>query len=308
MTAPAMPMGRRITGRAEAGRRLVANRKVLAGVALLAFFCLLALSHPLLQATVWAGRSDLYDPQTGYDATIAHPSGPSVGHLLGTDSLGRDVASLLTFAVTPTLLVALTVATTVGLSSTLAGGAAAYFRKRVDRWLTHLADALVLLPPPIALLVVGIGRPDFGPIELGLLYGLLYGLGPAAIVVRSRALTVMQKPFMQAARVAGGGPGWIIATHLVPHLLPYAAVQMMAGVTGALITQGFIEFFGAAETRIGLGSLVYLGLTYQSFLSTAVAWTQLLAGALSISLMAASFYLVSVGLREAVDPRLQAEG
>ncbi|MGH8875065.1 MAG: ABC transporter permease subunit [Acidimicrobiia bacterium] len=151
------------------------------------------------------------------------------------------------------------------------------------------------------------GRSDFGPVELGLLYGLLYGFWSAALVVRSRALSVMQKPFVEAARAAGGSPPWIITTHLVPHLLPYVAVQVMAGVTGALITQGFIEFHGAAETRIGLGSLVYLGLTYQAVLTTSVAWTTLMAGAISISLMAASFYLMSVGLREAIDPKLRAE-
>ena len=81
----------------------------------------------------------------------------------------------------------------------------------------------------------------------------------------------------------------------------------MAGVTGALITQGFVEFLGAAETRIGLGSLVYLGLSYRGLVTQGVAWSQLLAGALSISLLAASFYLMSVGLRESIDAKLMAE-
>jgi peptide/nickel transport system permease protein len=305
MTSDVLERG--LTGATQARRRVVRNPKVLAGLAILAAFCLLAVAHPVLQATVWSTQPSVYRPEAGHDPAIAHPSGPAMAHPLGTDALGRDVLSLLTFSLAPTLLVALVVAVTVGVCSLLAGSAAAYFRGKVDGVLSNLAYGLMLLPPPLILLVVGVGRPDFGPPELGLIYGLLFGLGASMIVVRSRALTVMAKPFVDAAQVAGGRPHWIIGTHLIPHLLPYSAVQMMAGVTGALITQGFVEFLGAAETRIGLGSLVYLGLSYRGLVTQGVAWTQLLAGALSISLLAASFYLMSVGLRESIDTKIMAE-
>lgn len=298
MTAPA----RELTGRNELVSRLRRNVKMRTGLALLFLFCLLAVSHPVLRATVWGDEPAVYHPETGYDIGT-HPSAPSARHLLGTDALGRDVLSLLTFALAPTLMVVLTAAAVIGLLSTTSGAVAAFFRGKTDGLLSRIADALVLLPPPIALLVVALDRPDFGPVDMGLLYGFLFGLGPAAVVVRSRALAVMGKPFVEAARASGGGAGWIIRTHLVPHLLPYAAVQMMAGVTGAVITAGFLELLGAARTRIGLGSLVYLGLTYQGVVSSRVAWSQLLAGALSISLLASAFYLLSVGLREAIDPR-----
>ncbi|MGH8875668.1 MAG: ABC transporter permease [Acidimicrobiia bacterium] len=284
-------------------RRVTANPKVGLGLALLALFALLALAHPVLMATVWRAREAVYLPETGYDREVLHPSGPSSAHLLGTDSLGRDVVSLLTFAARPTLVVAVVVAATVGVVAVAAGAVAAYWRGPVDGFVTHVADALVLIPPPIAMVVVGVGRPDFGPGELGLLYGLLYGLGPAALVVRSHALTVMAKPFVDAARAGGGGSWWIIRAHVIPHLLPLAAVQMMAGVTGAVVTEGFVEFLGAAETRVGFGSLVYSALAYQTMLLTGVAWSVLLTGSLAISLLCAAFYLLSVGFREELDPR-----
>jgi hypothetical protein len=81
-------------------------------------------------------------------------------------------------------------------------------------------------------------RGLLGPFELGLLYGLFFGLGPAAIVVRSRSLAVMEKPFIEAARCAGGSPRWIITHHVVPEVIPHVAVVVLAGVVGALITQG----------------------------------------------------------------------
>jgi peptide/nickel transport system permease protein len=299
MTTDAAP----VAGIAVSFRR---HPKVRIGLILLALFIAAAASHPLLRATLWSGQGSVYHPERGYDRSIAHPSGPTGAHLLGTDAQGRDVLSLLTFALAPSLMVALLVAVAVGVSSIGAGSVAAYFRGPVDRVITHLSDALSLIPPPIALLVVGLARP-FGPVQIGLLYGLLYGLGPATTVVRSRALQVMAKPFIDGARIAGGGPRWLIKVHLIPDLLPYAGVQMMAGVTGGLITQAFIEFFGSADTRIGLGSLVYLGISYVGTISGDVAWSQLLAGALAISLLAGTFYLVAVGIREVIDPRYATE-
>ncbi len=146
-------------------------------------------------------------------------------------------------------------------------------------------------------------RGLLGPFELGLLYGLFAGLGSAAVVVRSRAVAVMAKPFLEAARAAGGRPRWIIAHHLVPAVLPHAAVTMLASVVGALITQGFVEFLGIGAPRYGLGNLIYNAFAYQHALLTRVPWSALLAGALGISLLAASFYMISAGLREVLDPR-----
>lgn len=298
--------GRATTPRLESDvrgtRRLWRDPKMVAGVGLVALFALLAMAHPVLRATVWASDPRVYAPVVGYDPAVPHPSPPGVGHLLGTDPLGRDVFSLLTWGLRPSVTVAAAVAAVAGLLSLLSGALSGYFRGRVDTALSHLADALLLLPPPLLFLVVGRGRPETGPFTLGVLYGLVFGLGPAAIVVRSRALVVMGKPFIEAARAAGGGASWIMRRHLMPDLFPYVAVQVLAGVTGALITQGFIEVIGAVdETRIGMGSLVYLGLIYREALGSSVPWSTLLAGGVSISLLAASFYLMSEGIADAFD-------
>jgi peptide/nickel transport system permease protein len=304
VTEPAL-----VRGRTSVLRRVASNPKTLAGVLLLTGFVVLALAHPVLQATVWATQPGVYNPIVGHDPAISHPSGPGPGHLLGTDPLGRDVLSLLTWGIRPSLAVAATVAVVAGVLSLASGAASAYFKGRVDTVLSHLADALLLLPPPLLFLVVGRGRPDLGSVALGALYGVIFGLGPAAVVVRSRALTVMSKPFIEVARASGGGAGWITLRHLTPHLLPYVAVQVLAGVTGALITQGFLEVISAVGgTRTGLGSLVYLGLIYYEALLTIVPWSTLLAGGLTISLLAASFYRMSTGLADTLNIESKTRG
>ena len=299
MTAPTAALSR------PALRRLAPRRswnpKLIAGVLLLVMFVVLAVIHPLLQATVWAGDTRVYHPVIGHAPTISHPSGPAGSHWLGTDPLGRDVVSLLTVSLWPSLAMAAVVAVTTGVVSLAAAALAAFYRRTTDRVLTSVADATLLFPAPLMFLVVAIPRPDIPVIALGVLYGVVYGLGAGAIVVRSRALVVMAKPFIEAARVAGGSPRWIIGRHLVPHLIPYLAVQVLAGVTGALIVQGFVEY-NAGGTRVGLGNLVYHAITYRQALFTAPPWSTLLAGGLALSLLAATFYLMSSGIKDMLEP------
>lgn len=291
---------------------LVTHPKVLAGLAILALFLLLTIAQPLLDATLWRGKSYLYDPEFGFDATITHPSAPTTVHWLGTSSLGRDVFSMLIFATRPTLTVAFTAAAAIALVSLGLGSVAAVRRGWVDGFVSHLSDAMVLLPAMIAVFVLGIGRPDseFGAVQLGLSFGVLYGLGPALATVRAAALTVVAHPFMDAARVAGGGGWWIVTRHVLPHLYAHAAVQAMIGATGAVIADAFLSFRSAVGEDIGFGQMVYDGLVWAELMAgiAETPWWIMLAGAGGITLLAAAFYLLGVGLREALDPRMRERG
>ena len=303
------------TGSHGTGRAVLRHLKVRLGLAILALLLAGAAAHPLLQATIWNGQDSIFGPETGHDTNLEHPTGPSVAHPLGTDALGRDVLSTLTFSLAPALQVTVLAALLVGLLSIAVGSLAAYFRGWVDLAATSVGDAFTLLPPAIALLVVGVGKPAFGMIDAGLLFGLLYGLGPAALVVRSRALQVIEKPFIDAARTAGSGPGRIIRTQMLPHLLPYAAIQMMGAGIGALTSVAFIQYLGATDrSRVGLGSMIYTAIDVQPVLPTGygsfnmgdfharIGWTSLLSAGLAMTLIAAAFYLIAVGSRDAVIP------
>ena len=289
----------------------LAHPKILAGLAILGFFVLLTVAHPILNATLWEGRSSIYHPQFGYDPGVAHPSSPSVEHWLGTSSLGRDVFSMLANAARPTLIVAVSAAMAIAVVSLLLGSISAFRGGWVDGFVSHLSDAMVLLPAMIAVFVLGIGRPnnEFGAIQVGLSFGILYGLGPATATVRAAALTVVARPFMDAARVSGGGGLWIVSRHVLPHLYAHAAVQAMIGATGAVIADAFLSFRSAIGEDIGFGQMVYDGIVWSDLMAgiAPIPWWIMLAGAGGITLLAASFYLVGVGLREALEPRQQGD-
>ncbi len=290
---------------------ILAHPKILAGVAILGFFVLLTVAQPILDATLWAGKSSIYHPQFGFDTGVSHPSAPSAAHWLGTSSLGRDVFSMLAYAARPTLMVALSAAIAIAVVSLVFGSLSAFRGGWLDGFVSHLSDAMVLLPAMIAVFVLGISRSDedFGALHVGITFGVIYGLGPATATVRAAALTVVARPFMDAARVAGGGGGWIVTRHVLPHLYAHAAVQAMIGATGAVIADAFLSFRSAVGEDIGFGQMVYDGIVWSELMAgiAPIPWWIMLAGAGGITLLAASFYLIGVGLREALDPRTQGD-
>jgi peptide/nickel transport system permease protein len=286
----------------EAWTIFAQNRLAVLGVVLILFYTLMAIAHPILLSTVWP--KVIYDPQVGYDLAIySHPSPPSATHLLGTDTLGRDVLSMLLAATTPTYIMALTAAITTAVVSTSIGLASAYLGGTVDAFLGHLSSLALLIPAPLVMVVIG-GTIHITPVQFGLMYGLIAGAGGAAIIMRSQALTIVHRQFIEAARVAGGGKLHIILHHLTPNLLPLAAVQMLLTVTGAVFAFGFSAFLGLSRTRLNWGSMIYSGFVYQG-LSATITWNLLIPAALAISFFSAAFYFISIGVHEVAEPRLR---
>lgn len=281
------------------------NRLAVIGVALIVLFGLMAISHPILMKYFWS--AGVYDPLTGFDPKVMHPVGPSATHLLGTDNLGRDVLSMLLASSSSTWLLAMTAALTTAGVAMVVGAIGGCYRGWVDFSLSHISDAFLLLPAPIFLLILGTGNLiDLGPVKFGFIYGIITGLGAGAIVLRSQALKVMAQPFVDATRVAGGRGRHIIFRHLVPHLFPLAALYMMLAVVGAVVADGFAAFLGQTRSLVNWGTMVYYGITFGANFGSQIPWNALIVPAVALSLFAAAFYLVSVGLREVADPRFKA--
>lgn len=279
------------------------NPMAVLGVILVCLFGVLAAAYPFLRATVF--DHDMYNPVTGFDFRISHPAKPSPEHPLGTDTLGHDVLSMLLAATAPTFTVGIAAALTTACISTLVGLLGAYYAGTVDAIVMQVADAFLLLPAPLFMVIMGMRFPDLKSLHLGALYGLIAGLGGAAIVMRAQALQIVTKPFISAARVAGGSNLHIILNHILPHMAPLAALQMMLAVTGAVVADGFVAFFGFTGSTLNWGTMIYSSFVYSSAMAVATEWHVLIPPALALSFFAAAFYFVSRGLHEVADPRLR---
>ena len=322
---------------------LFAENKIgIIGLVIIALFALMAILHPILMATVWGGDNrEIYDPVVGYDAVIKEftvveevndplseillldarftninaqvgdvieqpqqPAPPSSRHLLGTDPLGRDVLSQLMFSTRAAFFLGLVAALVTVFIATTVGSVAAFFRGFVDSALMRLADLILLMPLIPILIVIG----GFWPIslwQLGLIIGILNGFGGVAIVLRSQALAVSVKPFVDAARVAGGSRWHLIFRHVIPNVLPLSFLYMMFGVTEAISLEAVLSFFGLLNVDMSWGIMIQLAQTEGYLLRGLDVWWLLFPAGMAVTFLAAAFFLVGRAMDEVINPRLR---
>ncbi|MXZ02917.1 MAG: ABC transporter permease [Chloroflexi bacterium] len=282
----------------------VRTRIGLLGLAIIAMYAILALAHPILMNTVWEPR--IYDPVIGYafDET-KQPAPPSLKHPLGTDPLGRDILSQLMFSARSEFLLGLLAATVTVVIGTSVGAIAAYFGGWVDTILMRLADIMIMMPAISVLIVLSalIGVEHF---ELALLIGILSGFGATGVVLKSQALSVVVKPYIDAARSAGGGHFHIILVHIVPNLLPLSFLYMMFTVTSAIFSEAVLSFLGLLNVRMSWGLMIHTTESAGYLLQVAEFWWLIFPASLSITLLCSAFYLVGRSLDEVVNPRLRS--
>jgi peptide/nickel transport system permease protein len=294
-----------LRGYRGAWRIFVESRIGVLGLGVIICFGLLAAIHPLLMATVWDHAT--YDPVTGHDLTaVEQPAPPSWKHLLGTDPLGRDVLSQLMSSTGSEFLLGITAALVTVSIATSVGAIAAYYGGVVDAFFMRLADIIIMLPT-ISLLIVLTALFGLNLFQLALVLGLLAGFGGTAVVLKSQALSITVKPYIEAARVAGGSQFHIIFVHIVPNLLPLSLLYMMFTVTAAIFSEAVLSFFGILNIRMSWGIMIHTASSGGYLLGGTRYWWLIIPAGASITLLTSAFYLVGRALDEVVNPRLRRQ-
>ena len=279
------------------------NKIGVVGLGIIVLFALMAMSHPILMSTVWDERT--YHPVVGYAfEETEQPAPPSWKHPLGTDPLGRDVLSQLLSSTRSEFLLGITAALTTVIIATIVGAVSAYYGGIVDAFFMRLADLIIALPG-ISLLIVLNSMFDLGLLQLGVLIGVLGGFGGTAIVLKSQALSIKVKPYIEVARVSGGSQFHIIFVHIIPNVLPLSLLFMMFTVTGAILSEAVLSFFGLLNIRMSWGIMISTAESGGYLLNVAKYWWLLVPAGGSITLLSAAFYLVGRGMDEVVNPRLR---
>lgn len=312
------------------------NKLAVLGALIILLFASMVLIHPLLMNTLWADEISVYHPLTGFDAPVTEktvvaevtdpsteisrsravfagnrnaefgdvievrqqPAPPSARHWLGTDPFGRDVFSMLLAGAWPTFIVGLSAAVVSAIIGIVISASSAVFRGRTDKVLSRFSDVLLLMPAPLAMIVFGAGGfGELTPLRFGALFGVLAGASTSAIVLRSHALATMERPFMDAARISGARGWYLGSRHLVPHLIPLAAVTMVTSVVGAVVAHGFASWLAYSDDLTNWGAMMFTSISF-SDIAGEFSWNTLISGAVAISVFCAGFYLVSLGLKD----------
>ena len=266
--------------------------------------------YPILASTVWKPTLSgmvSYDPVTGYDFTqMLNPAPPSLHHLLGTDPLGRDVLAQLLYSTPREFALGILAALITVFIGTIIGTVSAYYGGAVDTFFMRLAD-LVLLFPFIPFLIVLSGMIQIDLFRLALIIGLISGFGGITIVLRSQAMIVKVKPFIESAKVSGASNPYLIVNHIIPNVMPLSFLYMMFNVTGAIFSEAVLSFFGLLNIKMSWGLMIYTADTAGYIVGSNIGhywWLWLPPGA-AITLLCGAFYFIGRGLDEVVNPRLR---
>lgn len=219
-------------------------------------------------------------------------------HPFGQDTLGKDIFARVMRGIQQSLLVIALVGTIATLIGVIVGSVSGFFRGRLDSLLMRFTDVIIIIPT----LVLGavLGRTFGGnAVSLGILLGLIAWTGLARLV-RAEFLSLREREFVDAARVAGASNARIIFRHILPNAIGVIVVNATLLMSAAILIETSLSYlgFGIVAPDISLGQIIS---EYNEAFKTR-PWLFWYPG-LFIVLIALAINFVGDGLRDAFDPR-----
>lgn len=271
-------------------RRFLSRQTLLAvGLALVLVMSLAAVAAPLLAP---------YDPDACNSQAIFAP--PSSEFWLGTDRLGRDVFSRLLYGGRVSLwvgFVAVGISSAIGVALGLVSG---YFRGWVDEFIMRVVDVMLCFPSFFLILsVIAFLEPSLTNIMI--VIGLTSWMGVARLV-RAETLSLREREFVDAARLAGCSTARILWRHILPNALAPVLISATLGVAGAILVESSLSFLGIGlrPPASSWGNMLQDG---KAALEIA-PWLSIYPG-VAILLTVLGYNLLGEGLRDLLDPRLK---
>jgi len=284
--------------RAAAGAHWAAfrhNRQGTVGLGILTLFVAVAVAGPMFidQASM--------EPATADGPLLA---APSLAYPLGTDNFGRSMLSLMVQGARISLLVGFTAAMGTMLIGASVGITAGYFGgTRVDTVLNGVTNWFLVLPwiaLAIALTAV------IGPTLVNVIVVIaITSWASTARVVRSQALSVKERPFIERSRALGAGHRHLITRHVLPNVFPILFANAVLMIALAILSETTLSILGLGPAdAISWGRIID-----DSFSAGALSagwWWWLIPPGLAIMSVTLSFTMVGFALDEVLSPRLRS--
>ncbi|MDG9719740.1 ABC transporter permease [Streptomyces sp. DH24] len=228
---------------------------------------------------------------------------PSWEHPFGTDDVGRDLLLRCVYGLRVSLLVGVAAALTATVIGTAVGGAAGALGGGVDRAVMRLVDMFSSVPHLLlGIFVVAMFRPGVWPVVISV--ALTHWLSTARIV-RAEVLSLRSRPYIDAA-VSGGASRWrVVMRHLLPGVLPQAALAAVLMVPHAMWHESALSFLGLGlpTHTASLGTLIQ---TARGSLLAGQWWPTLFPG-LFIIVPTLAIAGLAGAWRERINPRRRSE-
>ena len=264
------------------------NPMAVFGLSILIFLVLVAVFAPVIAP---------HDPFTQNLENRLQPLGAD-GHVLGTDTLGRDILTRMMYGARITLYIVALVALIAPLAGLFVGTIAGYMGSWIDTILMRITDVFLAFPRLVLALafVAALGAG----IENAVLAISLTAWPPYARIARAETLTIRKSDYISAIKLQGAGSLQIIIKHIWPLCISSLIVRVtldMAGIILAAAGLGFLGL-GAQPPSPEWGAMISTG--RQVMLDH--WWVATMPG-LAIFTVSLAFNLLGDGLRDVLDPR-----
>lgn len=273
----------------DAWKRLKKNKLAIASLVVIGLITLVAVFAPLLAP---------YDP---YATDIYNKlSGPSPEHIMGTDSIGRDVFSRIIYGTRISLLVGViceAIAVPIGV---VLGCIAGYYGGWLDTVISRLIEVLGSFPFIIfALCIMFLIGP--GVLNIFVALGAIGWLGHAR-QIRAAVIQLKNAEFIEAAKASGATDFQIIFKHLIPNCLSTVIVVATIDIPGDIMYEATLSYIGLGiqPPEPSWGSMIAEAQNYLRQIPTFSIFP-----GLAIMIVVLAFNTFGDGLRDALDPKLK---
>jgi len=227
---------------------------------------------------------------------------PSTEFWFGTDHLGRDLFGAIISGTKTSLIVGFSAAfisifvgTTIGLTSGFVGG-------KIDQILMRLTDGMMVLPKlPLIMVLSALMGTNIRNIIL--VIGFTGWTGTARLV-RSQALSIRERPYIERARSIGAGNLYIMYKHVLPNVFPVIFAQTILATSSGILAEASLSFIGLGDPL----SVSWGQILNGAFVNGAVsigAWWYFVPAGMAIILLVISFTFVGYSFHEILNPKLR---
>jgi peptide/nickel transport system permease protein len=231
---------------------------------------------------------------------------PGEGSLLGSDSLGRSIASQMGEAIPNSLQVGLIAAFLGTLIGAVIGFSSGYFGGVVDAVLRILIDVFLSVPSLLFLILIASLLRGVGVQVMAIIIGLFAWAWPAR-QVRAQVLSLKERGFVQVASLSGMSGLEIIFRELMPHMLPWLGANFVNAFIAAILSESGLSILGLGPQReMTLGMMIYWSLSYGALLQNLWWWWAI--PVITLIALFLALYLIHIGLEEVSNPRLRGQG
>ncbi|GGM94006.1 peptide ABC transporter ATP-binding protein [Lentzea pudingi] len=242
------------------------------------------------------------DPDAVRDIGLTPPGGE---HLVGTTQTGQDVLAQLTHATRGSLQIGLLVGVMATILSAFFGIIGAYAGGFADEFFSLFSNVMLVIPGlPLVIVIAGFVPADQrGAWTIAIVLAVT-SWAASARVLRAQTLSLRNRDYVAAARVAGEKSWRVITVEILPNLLPLLASQFVFAVIAAILGEAGLSFLGlGASNSSTLGTMLFFA--QNGFALQLNAWWWFVPPGLIIALFGCGLSLVNFSIDEIINPKLR---